>query len=164
MNLPITIEELKKIVIPVLDLVGLNNGASARLLYGTCAQESKMGKYRRQIGYSMKSTKGAFGIFQMEIFTHNYLVTKFLQNHEELKGKIRSLYNLELTPTENLMLNDRYAVAMARLKYYSCPFAMPEENAPIEQLAHIWNKWYNANAQHGTDEEFISNYRKYINV
>ena len=77
----------------------------------TCAQESLLGTYRRQVGGPAR------GIFQMEPEDHDDIWTNFLAYHLDLSAAIRALSG-QLSPTaEDLVNNDAYAIAMARVHY-----------------------------------------------
>lgn len=123
----------------------LYSEAAVEILLGTAAQESSFGYNFRQLGGGP-----GIGFFQME--PHTYL---WLQ--EEYGEK----YGFENRIPDDLEWDLRLAILLARLRYRILPQALPVAG-DLPAMAAYWNKFYNANPQYGTDEEFINNYRKYV--
>lgn len=158
----LNLNEFKNKIITVLTYIDLYSDVCVNLLLGTCCAESDFGLFRRQIGFENKRG-GAYGLFEIEMSTHDWLVSDdFLGRRPILKSKILSLYDKNLSKEDNLKFNDEYQIAICRLKYLSCKFSMPKNKNDLISLARIWNKYYNANPNKGTDQEFISKYNKYI--
>jgi hypothetical protein len=146
------------VVIPVLKLMGLDSDCAIDLVLGTAAQESAMGKYIRQKGFDMYSKEGAFGIYQIELATHDDIMYRYLP---EFKPTLCSLCERlkipVLTDAQNLIGNLYYATAICRAKYLSIAEKLPDEG-DVEGMARYWKKYYNTAKGKGTDAEFISNY------
>lgn len=123
---------------------------TARLLFGTCAVESNF-TARRQYGFAPapKNTRGAFGLWQVELATLRWMMDVLrrrpdVQHHlyawlgpcptlaPENAGRV-----LELLQTSE---GDRLACALARLRYFVAPGAIP---AGLEQQAAYWLDFYN---------------------
>jgi hypothetical protein len=117
------------------------------LLLGTCAIESSMGTYRRQLG------KGpARGIFQMEPSTFEWLKQRYSERYPVIAG-------FEFSDHED---HDDQAVIMARLKYLSIPAPLPEAD-DLQRQAMYWRKWYNGNSPRGRSaQDYVECYRVYI--
>ena len=134
--------------------IDLYSPEAVELLTGTCAQESAMGKYRKQLGNGP-----ALGIFQMEPFTYHDCYKNFLQYKPQLLAKILAVSGLEEYPNSaELVNNDVFAACMARVRYLRAPGAIPKT---LEEQAAYWKKNYNTPKGKGTVEEYIKNYKKY---
>lgn len=77
------------VIIPVLDYLRLNSPSAINLLLGTCAAESDMGHYLRQINFDFESHKGAFGIFGIELATDD-AITDYLDRPSYKTKKVNS--------------------------------------------------------------------------
>lgn len=140
------------VIQPTLEALGLNSVAAQQLLLGTCAQESHMGTYIKQV-------KGpALGIYQMEPATHADIKINFLIYKPELLVKINRLGD---GADISLIYNLAYATALCRIHYLRMPEKLPEANN-IPALAAYWKKFYNTPKGAGTEHEFIENYKRYV--
>lgn len=142
------------VIVPTLAKLGLYSDSAVNLLLGTCAQESQMGTYLKQINGP------ALGIYQIEPNTHDDLWDNYLKYRPELAGKV---LGIDSRDNNNLIVNLSYATAIARIQYLRAPDPFPEPNN-IEGLARYYKKHYNTYEGKGTVEEFINNYNRYINV
>lgn len=149
------------IIKPTLTHIGFCGRSDAVIISGTIAQESGCGEYIRQLGYDVDSKNGAFGITQMELFTHDSLWADFLDYREDLAAKVYGLKIYTLTDAENLMGNLPYAVAMARIKYLTIKEPLPNAN-DIKGMANYWKRFYNSPKGKGTEQEFVDNYNRYV--
>lgn len=146
-------KQLKEYVIEfTLKEIDLYSLSAVRLLLGTAAVESDMGKYLHQIGGGP-----AQGIYQMEPDTHACIWDNFLKYRSLLADKIRKLMIPGLRKSENLIGNLYYATAIARVKYFRSPLALPDPE-DIRGLAKMWRSVYNTSGGAGTDEEAIQKY------
>lgn len=146
--------ELSKLITGVLHGIGLFSSDARELLMGTCAQESALGKYRRQIGGGP-----ALGIFQMEPATFHDIVKNYLNHKPELKAKVLEVSGLkELDDPEELVFNDRLAVCMARVHYLRVSEKIPSD---LNGWAEYYKKYYNTYKGRATTLEFKMNYKKY---
>ena len=116
------------------------------LLMMTCAHESHLGTYRKQVGGP------ALGIFQMEPATFDDLKRNFIAYrpvlHEILKDR----------KAEELVEDDVLAIVMARLLYFRArePIgSTPESWAALAKLR------YNTVAGKATPEKYLGDYEKY---
>lgn len=130
------------------------------LLMGTVAQESNF-KYRVQIGGGP-----ALSLYQIEPATFRDVMFRFIPDiRPELKKKFITITGVDVwcTPDDVLIdaltYDDIFATVVARIKYLMVPEALP---STIEGYAAYWNKYWNANPDKGTDEEFIANYKRYV--
>lgn len=136
--------QLKDLIIRVLKEYNLYSESAVVLLLGTCAQESKFGRYLRQLG-----SGPALSIFQIEPTTFNFL-----------KKKYSSRFDLEKISFEELEYNLKSAILFCRLKYLSILEKLPRAD-DLPALAYYWKKYYNTALGSGTTKEFIWNYQLY---
>jgi hypothetical protein len=141
---------LRKLIVDVLREHDLHSECAVNLLLGTCAQESGMGEFRRQIGCIPGS--GAMGIFQIERPTFTYLVRRY-------KSKYPILKNIWFTDLEE---DDISSILVARLKYLSIPEELPSNPNDVNSMAQYWKKYFNTPLGCGTIQQFVANYHKYI--
>jgi len=130
--------------------------AAENLLMGTCAQESRMGSYVKQV------EGPACGIFQMEPATESDIYNNYLDYRAALYSAVNALrakHNLD--GLNDLVGNLFYQTAMTRVHYYRVPMAMPDADN-VEQLAHYWKIYYNTPEGRGTIEEFVKRYQRYV--
>lgn len=126
-----------------LQEIGMYSVPATQLLMGTAAQESGLGTYLRQI------TGPALGAFQIEPFTFDWLCLKYSSRYPELAKRY----------SEELEWDLRLGIIMCRMKYYSCPGIIPGN---LVSQAHYWKKHYNTYLGSGKVEEYIANYKKYV--
>jgi hypothetical protein len=136
--------------------MGLYSPEAEELLMATCAQESLLGRYRRQVNGP------AVGIFQMEPEDFNDIGVNFLQGRQDLMRRVMALG----TPgarvsAEELVDNDPLAIAMARIHYLRAPGALPAAT----DLQGIWNYYklhYNTLGGAATEAEFYTHYHTLV--
>jgi len=159
------------IIRPALDAIGLYSKAAEELLLGTAIQESRL-EHLVQLGNGL-----ALSLFQMEPATHDSIWVDFLPDRPELALKVKRLaiplqagskfegqiYDIILNRTEvpvrTLLWNRLYAVAMARVRYYWVPDALPAAG-DISRQAEYWKKFYNTPLGKGTEQEYLENWHK----
>jgi hypothetical protein len=123
------------------------------LLMATAANESNLGYYRQQVGGP------ALGIFQMEPEDHDDAWQNYIKYHTDL---VVNLKQLSVTcAAEDLINNDPYAIAMARVHYLRCPGTIPAAS-DIEAIWDYYKRFYNTPDGAATHDEFISKYNRYV--
>lgn len=122
--------------------------SAVQLLLGTAAQESGFGTYLRQLGGGP-----AIGVFQMEPKTFIWLRDKYKKKYPEIA-------NREVTDME---WDLRLAILMARLRYRIVPAKLPPAHH-VGALAAYWKEFFNTVHGAGTVEQFIANYRKFVDA
>lgn len=127
------------IITPALDAMGygMNTAAARKLLLFTCACESRLGFYIRQVPEGP-----ALGIYQMERRTYYDVYDSVLRFNKDLKRRLLAvtLYHDE-PPAEALMWDARLATVMARLQYWRWPEALPnvgDEDALVRYYFKYW--------------------------
>ena len=147
-------KKLKELITSVLKELNLYSGDSVNLLMGTAAQESHLGKYRKQLGGGP-----ALGIFQMEPATFNDIVNNYLRYKPELASRIERVARISRFKAEDIENNDLLAICMARVHYLRVKEAIPSD---LEGWARYWKRYYNTPLGKGTEEEFIANYKRLV--
>ena len=145
---------LKSLIASVLKELNLHSDNAVNLLMGTAAQESHLGKYRRQLGGGP-----ALGIFQMELATFDDIVKNYLRYKPELAARIERVARISRFKAEDLENNDLLATCMARVHYLRVREAIPSD---LEGWARYWKRYYNTLLGKGTEEEFIANYKRLV--
>jgi hypothetical protein len=142
------------VVIPTLTDLNLWSDSATNLLLGTCAQESAMGTYLKQV------VGPALGIYQIEPATHADVWDNYLRFKPDLAHKVLSLGKRD---DKSLITNLAYATAIARIIYLRVAAPLPG-SADIEGLARYWKQYYNTPLGKGCVADFIANYKKYVNA
>ena len=145
---------LKSLIISVLKELNLHSDNAVNLLMGTAAQESHLGKYRRQLGGGP-----ALGIFQMEPATFDDIVKNYLRYKPELTTRIERVARVSRFKAADLENNDLLATCMARVHYLRVREAIPSD---LEGWARFWMRYYNTRLGKGTEQEYIANYKRFV--
>ena len=135
------VSQLKSLVIkPSLEALGLCSPAAVNLMTGTALAESRAA-YLHQLGGGP-----ALGLWQMEPETHDDCWKNFLNFPAQSKfaTALHRMIAADLSPVEQLVGNLRYACAMARIKYYRSPRALPEFD-DADALSVFHKTIYNSN-------------------
>lgn len=132
----------KNIIIPTLTKLGLYTLTAEKLLMGTAAVESRFA-FRRQFNGGP-----ALGLFQMEPATFNWLMTGFLasKKHVNLKKTVLQIAGKDKPIPSDLVINDAFAAAMARVRYYAVSAPLP---SALKDQAFYWWRHYNGESPHG---------------
>ncbi len=139
---------------PVLRLLDLYSPAASNLLVGTALVESNL-VHRRQVGGGP-----ALGIFQIEPATFDDIYRRYLPRKTAWLAAANGLLRPSATPLSQLVGNDRFACAIARLKYRMAKPPLPDSD-DISGLAAYWLTHYNAGGK-GTAERFVRLYRERV--
>ena len=146
-------DQLRELIEETLKEIGLYSKDAVNLLMGTCAQESHLGEYIKQI-------KGpALGIFQMEPATFVDIEQNYFRYKKELYEKVKSKSRVSYLYSGLMVYNLKFAICMARIHYLRVPEKLPDS---IEGYAAYWKKYYNTYLGAGTEEEFIHNYKRFV--
>lgn len=139
-------EIIKTITDTIAEMPACYHGENINvLMWGTCGQESHLGKYRKQINGE------ALSLMQIERPTFGHVFKRY----EKL---IRSLFpELKDITFEMLETNDKLAIVIARLKYWTIPVFIPSAD-DLPAIARYWKNYYNTAKGKGTVEQFLKNY------
>ena len=114
------------------------------------AHESKMGKYRRQIGNGP-----ARGIFQIEPATLVDNYENFIDRRPDLARQIREITGIDGPNLDALTWNDLYGAIHARLKLYRSPGEIPTDTSLI---AEYLKRYYNSPDGAATANDYLLAY------
>ncbi len=154
--------QLRHLIIrPALQKIHAWSAAAEELLMGTAAQESQLGRYVKQ-----HPAGPALGIYQMEPTTHALCWSWAERNRPDKADAIRELLApADLLPglhlAGQLVWNNAYATALARVLYLSIPRALPDADDLLGQ-ARYWKAHWNTPKGKGTVEEYVANYRRHV--
>ena len=129
---------------------------AVNLLLGTAIQESGGLRWRVQVNGGPTR-----GLFQMEEATYTDIWNNFLQYRPQLADALRVIF----TPAggslifDRITIDDGYAAAMARLKYFRVPNTIP---GTLDGQAHYWKQYYNTPQGKGTVQDYIENWNTYV--
>jgi hypothetical protein len=144
---------LRALIKKTLSPLGLYSLDAEELLMATCAQESLLGKYRRQ-----GNNGPAIGIFQMEPNTFNDIWQNYLAYHEQLADGLRALASTQPPRPIEMLMNDPFAICMCRVHYLRVPHPMPSGTS-LQGLWGYYKVYYNSVLGAATQEEFVRNYK-----
>lgn len=157
------LDELLYIIPKTLEYLDIKRSDEndTQMVLRTAAVESALGKELRQTSFSMKSDKGAFGIYQMELATDRDIWNIVLRAYPLIQMKISQLMLSGIPDSkDNLLGNIWYATAMCRMQYYRFSEPLPKADDMYGQ-AKYWLKHYNKGGK-GTVEKFVSGCRKHV--
>ncbi len=149
-------KQLRDMITRTLLNLNLHSEAAVNLLMGTAAQESHLGSYFRQLNQGP-----ARGIFQMEPATEKDIWENFLEYRPVYAGSVFVVASAGSADVNALEFNLAYQIAMARIHYLRVPEKLPDAE-DIEGMARYWKKYYNTFKGAGTEEEFIENYKRFV--
>ena len=147
-------KQLRDLISLTLKKIDLHSESAVELLLGTAAQESRLGEYIRQL-----RNGPALGIFQMEPDTFKDILDRYLLRKPELFEKIKAVSGIDCYKVEYLEWNLVFAICMSRVFYLRIPEAIP---ADLTDQAAYWKKYYNTHLGKGTVQEYIDNYKLYV--
>jgi len=149
------------IIRPALNGIMMSSEAAVQLLAGTCAQESQMGTYLKQMDGPAK------GLMQMEDVTHDDIHNTYLRYNQDLTSLLYATCgmvprNIGTIPDSSILIyNMRYAVCMARIKYARDSSPIPALGN-IEAQARYWKNIYNSKSGKGDTSAYLLNYNRFI--
>ena len=139
--------------------------AAVELLMMTCAHESHLGTYIKQVNGP------ALGIYQMEPATHTDIWNNFLKYKNSVSEAMMNLafyvhYSIAEHPFEDevhpdeLVSNLSYATAMARVHYYRDSQPLPDVS-DIKGLAKYAKRVYNTHEGKASWKNYFTSYERY---
>lgn len=135
------------------------------LLMLTCATESHLGKYLRQL------EGPARGIMQMEPATEKDIWNNFMIYNPKLWNLVKEVIGTPNFTFPALQWNLAYQIAMARIHYFRVPARFPHvEYEPdgdltahsITGLAGYWKEYYNTRLGKGTVSRAYDHYERFV--
>jgi hypothetical protein len=132
---------------------------------GTAAAESLL-QHRRQIGFSLERTDGAWGLWQTEAaaVTDN---VRYLRRRADVRAntarfvpEIEAVMDIDTRGLLRLIHdNDRLACLMARVHYLRVSEAVPED---LRGQAGYWKRYYNTRLGKGTVEGYMDKWNQIV--
>ena len=147
---------LRTLIQTTLKPLNLYSVDAEELLCATCAQESLLGKYRRQ-----GNGGPALGIFQMEPEDFNDIWTNYLAYHPNLAMDIGKLATTQPPRPVELVTNDPFSIAMARVQYLRAPGTLPAAT-DLQGLWAYYKAHYNTPEGAATQDQFVRNYQTLV--
>lgn len=134
---------LRHIIRPTLLAIGCHTRSAEALVLGTGMVESAL-RFVDQIDNANKPGP-AFGIFQMEGFTHWDMYGSYLRYHPELRAKVVRFVrdcSPDIPDPGEMVGNLCYATAMCRVRYLPAQPALPAPG-DAKALADYHSVYYN---------------------
>jgi hypothetical protein len=139
----------RDIIIPTLKTMNMGGDNIAELLLGTALVESRL-TWRKQMGNGP-----ARGLYQMEMATHDDIWDNYLSYRKSLADKVLQFKTShKANAEEELINNDSYATAMARVHYARVKEAIPDAG-DIVGMANYWKKYYNTILGKGFPDKYV---------
>ena len=137
------------------DETGLNLDSenAAMLLLGTQAHESLGGYW-----LSQAPTGPARGIYQMEVKTHDWLWSDYLDRRHDLANAAMKMVPRGQNVAERMVTDLSYATAMCRIYYWAVPEPIPGD---LKGWASYWKRHWNTAAGAGTEAKFIEDWNRW---
>jgi len=143
------LEFLETVIRPTLAQLQLASRPAELLLLGTAIVESGLAKRTQDGGGPAR------GLFQMEMATHDDIWRNYLAYRPRLAERVRAFKRKADADAESeLVENDAYACAMARVHYFRVPARLPP-GGEVTELAHYWKDHYNTVRGKGTVERYV---------
>jgi len=156
--------QLRELIQLVLKEYDLYSRDAEEILMLTCAAESNMGKYIKQVGGGP-----ALGIFQCEPATLEWMENQ-VYRHSKFAGVRNALSPLDRQHENSLHEEDeinficslKAQILACRLVYYfKTPKALPNYK-DVQGMAEYYKKYYNSILGAATVEGTIIKYNKYV--
>lgn len=143
-----------EVVRPVLRHLGMWSPAAEKLLVMTACHESGGFRFREQQGGP------ALSFFQIEPATFYDIWDRYLEPRPGRKALVAQFLPEGVDPIEALRTDDRFACAIARMKYASLPDPLPSV-ADNQALAAYCKTHWNTALGKATPEKYLSDYERY---
>ena len=139
---------IKHIIEPSIKSIDKYSKDAVYLLVGTCAAESQLAEFVKQIGGP------ALGIYQMEPKTYYDIIDNYIQYDHSLTIKIFDTEGV-ISPAETLIYDLKLSTIFARLQYARFKEPLPAWNNFSDQAVY-WKKYYNTAQGKGTVEKYLN--------
>ncbi len=145
---------LKDTLRPVLEEMDMWSRSAEKLLLATACHES--GGFRTRV---QDAGGPARSFFQIEPSTLGDLYLNYLA-HKADKRRVISQFEPAHLELNDILMNDRYACAAARMIYSrdAAPLPAFEDN---KNMARYWKRVWNTEAGKGTVEKFLADWELY---
>lgn len=129
-------------------------------ILGDWAHESGGFQYRRQLGGGPGT---GLPQFEEPSFRDVYVRYLGLPGHHALKTKVDTLWpNDGSDPWLQIEHNDKFAAGIHRIKYAMSPRPLAADPNDVFEMARTWKAIWNTPLGAGTPEQWIADYRRYV--
>ena len=126
-------EQFRELIDDTLHEIGLYSEDAVNILLGTAAQESRFGKYMKQL-----KNGPAKGVFQMEPATFKDIIENYVRHRPQLMSYLCAISaTLE---ADEMVWNLKLSICMARIHYLRVPEPLPTD---LSGYARYWKMHYN---------------------
>ena len=149
-------DQFRELIEEVLREAGLYSASAVELLMLTCAVESNLGTYIKQV-------RGpALGVFQMEPRTYDDIWDNYIKYKSDDLGRklTRHVNRDDHYGYHDMQWNLGHAILMARVHYLRVKEPLPDAS-DINALAYYWKKYYNTFKGKGTVKKAVTKYKEY---
>lgn len=153
------VRQFRELVVrPTIRALDLWSENAEELLVATACHESAGLRYIKQV-------RGpALSFYQIEPATARDVIERWLpKQHSTLRDRVQIIS--EFRPGDliepRLMCDMRFATVVARLIYYRAPEALPKAD-DVPAMAKIWKLRWNTPLGKGTEQQFISNFERFV--
>ncbi len=148
---------------PTLEFMGMYSLAAERLMLGTIAHESQGQHLDQRLGKDDTVLGPAFGIYQIEVATHDDIFENFLNlsRWNKIKDKVMQLASLHPSQHVQLATNLCYATAIARCIYYRRPEPLPAPDN-IDGIWMYYKQWFNTPLGAANKEDWMTWYARLV--
>jgi len=142
------------VIRPTLKQMEMWSPAAEKLLVMIACHESLGFKYRKQI------SGPAVSFYQIEPATFSDVWDRYLGARRLKKANVRQFMPDDLLPLNALAKSDEFATAIARMKLYMVPEALPLVTDD-EGLARYAKKYWNSDLGKATPEKYLNDFNRY---
>jgi len=147
-------EFLEITVRPVLEKMEMWSPAAEKLLIMTACHESGGFRYRVQQGGP------ALSYFQIEPASFDDVWNRYLGIREDRRPLVAQFLPEDMDPLSALENDDRFACAIARMKYAAVPASLPPATDE-DALAAYCKQYWNTDAGKATAKKYLDDFNLY---
>lgn len=145
---------LHTVVRPVLKTMEMWSPAAEKLLIMTAAHESGGFRHRVQIGGP------ALSYFQIEPPSFSDVWDRYLETRPAKKAKVEQFLPADIDPLAALENDDKFACAIARMKYAMVPAVLPDVGDEMGLAAYAKEYW-NTPLGKATAEKYFDDFKSW---
>lgn len=143
------------VIRPTLRELGVYTEVMEELLFMTAAHESLGGRLLHQENGS------ALGVYQIEPTTHQDIWINYLSFNDRMRRQIMALTSKPRVDNE-LIVNMRYATAMAYLVYHRAKDSPPSDPSDVWGLSAYYKLYYNTYKGSATLSRVVEDYEAWV--
>jgi hypothetical protein len=136
-----------------------NHPTAERLLIGTSIKESGL-VHLEQKAHADGRKGPAVSMFQIEPFTFNDVWERRVKPNDKLRHAVLSFCFVGIPLLKQLPGNQHLACAIARLKYFDAPAALPAPT-DVNGMAMYWGRYYQTQSVRAQMLDWAAKYREH---